>query len=419
MIGHNIKNNTFLLLSILFLCLFQDVITSFIPLFKYFDEILALIVVPIFIFNISKIIICNKKKLIINKINGTIFLFLGIYLIIGTISFIRNSNQPILALYGDLFLNCKFFFALYIGNIIGKSKTEFKKREITKFIITITIFFFILILINFFIPIFPTQGVRFGISLQKLFFSHSGNLASATILLFVMTLYVYENLKRPFFYILMQLFIILTTLRYKAIACAIIFLLIYFVKFIFKSKFKIYHFLIFVSIFIPISWNQILLYYGSKSMNTARGALTITSFKIANDLFPLGAGFGTYACYMTKLYYSSYYYKYELNDIQGLTPDSKYFSFFSDTFWPMVIGQTGYLGLVSYILIWYLILKEINKIKIMNTTTYLSCICVLIYLFIESTSSAAFVSPQAIPFAIWIAAIKTNTYINKKIYMIK
>ena len=210
----------------------------------------------------------------------------------------------------------------------------------------------------------------------------------------------------------MQLFIIVSTLRYKAIACAMVFLLIYYVKFLRKSSFKWYHWLIFAVAFGLFGWDQISLYYGVDALNTARGALTINSIRIARDLFPFGAGFGTYGSYMTRIYYSSYYYKYGLSAIWGLTPGSQDFSFVSDTFWPMVLGQTGYLGLICYLLMLICFVKQINKLKVVSKTAYISCFCILIYLFIESTSSSAFVSPQAIPFAVWIGAIKANNGSN-------
>lgn len=399
------QNKARLLIVILLVLIFQDFISSYIPLFKYFDEIFSLSAFLILIIEV----LSNHGKIRLKRDEKNLFVFWGGFILCGCISYWMNSSQPVIAFAGDLFLNSKFVLAFYVGNKIGKSSSKFNKQIIANSITIITALLFFALICNFFFRFFPTQEIRFGIPIQKLFFSHSGYLASCAILLFVITLYLYETITMPFVYIFMQLFIVVSTLRYKAIACAMVFLLIYYVKILRKSSFKWYHWLIFIFAFGLFGWDQIALYYGAGALNNARGALTINSIRIARNLFPFGAGFGTYGSYMTRIYYSSYYYKYGLSGIWGLTPNSQNFSFFSDTFWPMILGQTGYLGLICYLFMLVCFVKQINKLKVVSKTAYISCFCVLIYLFIESTSSSAFVSPQAIPFAVWIGAIKANT----------
>lgn len=80
----------------------------------------------------------------------------------------------------------------------------------------------------------------------------------------------------------------------------------------------------------------------------ARLALTVTSFEIAKDYFPLGAGWGQFGGQISRVEYSPLYYKYELYQIRGLEPADT--SFVTDTFWPWVLGETGIFGLASYVL---------------------------------------------------------------------
>jgi hypothetical protein len=79
----------------------------------------------------------------------------------------------------------------------------------------------------------------------------------------------------------------------------------------------------------------------------ARIALYRGSAEIGADYFPLGAGLGRYASWMSRVDYSPLYEEYGLSGIKGLTPDDPRFA--TDTFWPQILGETGVLGLVAYL----------------------------------------------------------------------
>lgn len=92
---------------------------------------------------------------------------------------------------------------------------------------------------------------------------------------------------------------------------------------------------------------------------------------------------------------------YGLNNIYGLQP--RYSIFVSDTFWPMIMGQFGIVGVCSYLLCIYYIFKNIqNEYKVANKYQYIAKFLALFYLIISSTSESAFVNPMAMPLAIII-----------------
>ena len=68
------------------------------------------------------------------------------------------------------------------------------------------------------------------------------------------------------------------------------------------------------------------------------------SLTIAGQLFPLGSGFATFGTYMSGEYYSPLYYEYGLNTVWGLWPSNP--TFVSDSFWPAILAQFGFIGLV-------------------------------------------------------------------------
>lgn len=86
----------------------------------------------------------------------------------------------------------------------------------------------------------------------------------------------------------------------------------------------------------------------TSSEGAAREKLYATGAQIATEDFPLGAGFGRFATYASRLYYSPVYQQYGLNEVWGLSKEFP--NFIDDTSWPGVIGETGWGGLTIYLL---------------------------------------------------------------------
>jgi len=194
----------------------------------------------------------------------------------------------------------------------------------------------------------------------------------------------------------------LSELMFTLAIIGVIFLVNHSNKKISISKFGV---LALVALFLV--WNQIEYYYIELN-DSARSQLTQKSIQIAKDYFPIGAGFGTYGSYMSAVSYSPLYSRYGLNKIYGLQSTNS--KFISDTFWPMIIGQFGFIGLICYALIIVCIFKNIQEDFDSNRKQlYLSKICCLLYLLISSTSESSFVHPVAIPLALII-----GIFSNKK-----
>jgi len=92
--------------------------------------------------------------------------------------------------------------------------------------------------------------------------------------------------------------------------------------------------------------------------NQARNVLYTTSFRIARDFFPLGSGLATFGGWISDLYYSPLYTKYGISSVYGLQKGG---NFITDTFWPYVIAQFGFIGASCYI--WILISLFYSTVK--------------------------------------------------------
>ena len=128
-------------------------------------------------------------------------------------------------------------------------------------------------------------------------------------------------------------------------------------------------------------------------MLVARNALYITSVDIAKDYFPFGAGFGRYGSWMSRVHYSPLYDKYDLSEIHGLSREKP--NFINDTFWPMVLGETGFIGFALYMTALILFMRTLYK-QIKNTKDkyikafQLGTLMVLIESLIESLASPVY-----------------------------
>lgn len=76
-----------------------------------------------------------------------------------------------------------------------------------------------------------------------------------------------------------------------------------------------------------------------------RVGLYAASLAIARDEAPLGAGVGRFGSHLSRADYSPVYQRYGLDQVRLLGPDDPGAA--TDAFWPMVLGETGIVGLAA------------------------------------------------------------------------
>ena len=304
----------------------------------------------------------------------------------------------------DMFLCLKFWLTLYVGkNILSQFSIEIYAKKIYKHVQLVTTIYAICYLADLKFHIFKAT-VRYGMRCTQLMYSHLTVLVACCVFLIGILLAIskYNPGWKKCFVVL--LFLMCSTLRSKAWGISIAIVLICYFVFYRKKKITIKTFLLFVPLVVVLAWDQIYYYFFSSIQgDSARYQLLIKSFDIMKDHFPIGSGFGTYASYYSGKYYSPLYSTYGLTGVHGLTRDNT--AFMSDSFWPMVIGQTGFIGVAAYGCALLRLLRQIQKVRITSTAFYASALSVLSYLLIASTAESAFVHPLAMPIAIWIGVI--------------
>lgn len=162
----------------------------------------------------------------------------------------------------------------------------------------------------------------------------------------------------------------------------------------------------FVFVFIAIGAliigaDQIQSYFLTPT--SARSLLTQYGFAIAFQCFPLGSGFATFATYMSGVYYSPLYYEYGLNNIWGLSP--AYPAFITDTFWPAVVAQFGFLGLAAFVVLLGSTFGSISADCRERGIRFMAYGTIPLYLLILSTSDASFFNFYGPFYALILGAI--------------
>jgi hypothetical protein len=87
----------------------------------------------------------------------------------------------------------------------------------------------------------------------------------------------------------------------------------------------------------------------SVATSAARTVLTVGSFDVAADHFPLGAGFGRYGSATAADNYSPEYVARGFPDVWGLGRGVENGRFLTDTEWPAIIGESGFLGTIAFV----------------------------------------------------------------------
>ena len=127
-----------------------------------------------------------------------------------------------------------------------------------------------------------------------------------------------------------------------------------------------------------------------------RMALYVASLAIARDYFPLGAGLGRFGSYMSGANYSPLYERYGLVDVHGLRPNDP--NAVSDTFWPMVLGELGPIGLAAFVAFVGLLLHRLWAVASRTPSLPLRALALgSLFVFVQglvaSLTAATYVAP--------------------------
>lgn len=126
---------------------------------------------------------------------------------------------------------------------------------------------------------------------------------------------------------------------------------------------------------------------------TPRLKLTAGSIALADSNFPLGEGLSTFGSVTSLMEYSSAYHLLGLSSEYGLGDDDA--MFILDTFWPMLLGEMGYLGTLFYAMALITLAAYLLKRRHHVTSSEVrfivfAALCLLVKSILESLSTPIF-----------------------------
>ena len=389
------------LISLFYFMIFQNVLENYFNIFGILDEAMSAAIVIIAIIyilsSIRKYVICKNNKKILVSVLALI--------IIGIIGNLKTDYQTMIPALKDAVCVFKGIITyVFIPLCLSNLNLDEYLTTMNNHLKFITGLVFLTVIANLLFDIFPYYEIRFGIKSQQIFFTHPTYLASFSVIIIILlsvNLREHEENKK---YIILMLLVLASTLRFKSIAFIPIYMYLYYIVFKKQRKLQLLDVGILCVLGGVFAISQVMEYFNNPDW--ARNVLTMNSLNIAKDNFPIGTGFGTYASWASGESYSNIYYDYNISTTWGISPD--FYEFIADTFWPMIIGQFGVLGLGIYIYILLRIYK--NIINNDNLDYYFGQILALLYLIILSIAEASFSGPIVVVYMALIAVLG-----NKKI----
>lgn len=380
--------NKITLTVFLYLILFQNPLESVSGVFANIDEAICIAMV---ISAIVKCIITRSINLDSKRINIILcIIFISMLGISGNLIYkyqlLKYAAKDAILMFKGLavYISVPLLFSNFkVDDYIGVLNIQLKVLSVATFILTVA---------NIIFKFLPSNEVRFGFPTQQLIFSHPTYLASCGILVIALLSVFMKEHKENWKYIVLMAMVVCATGRSKVIAFIAVYMYIFFIIVVKKRKLNRNDFIILIVLGSVFAVGQIISYLNH--IYWARSAVTVGSLNVAWDHFPIGTGFGTFGNWVSGENYSPVYYKYGLEVVPGLRPD--FYDFIADTFWPMILGQFGIMGLILFFIIVFNIYKGIEGNN--DLYNYFGQISLLMYMLILSLAEASFSGPIAVAY---------------------
>ncbi len=376
--------------------LFQVYLNKYISAAGYLDETVTVSLLACSLFSINGRRAGRTRTLSNMERYGlfSLAIVVVIGLLGGYVSAVQLNYRPILI---DIFACAKFPVALVSGMLIFQRKEDLFDILLgeIKLLLLIMIPF---ALINQFTDIGMRFDSRYGLYSFQFIFGHPASLTA--VMAGFEILLLAESKDNKLWLGLCWLFMVFS-LRSVAIAfAAFSFLVWLFCRN--KGRIGVGQVAAFVPVSFYFGWSHIQ-YYFLEVDGSARRKLLDTGVEVANRFFPLGSGFATFGSNITsqREYYSKLYYEYGLSGVQGLSIQNA--NFLSDSFWPIVFGQFGWIGGSLYaVSLCLILLGVINRLRARGASS-LPVVLAFCYLAMFSFSGSAFFHPCSVWLAVCIS----------------
>lgn len=321
---------------------------------SYVDECLCLVAFIYVLRLYIKGFLIKRDKTAIN--------LLIVCIVIGLISNVYSEIQrTFFSVLVDVIAETKVLWVYYAAKYYITNKVTILMAH--KFIGFAKIYFliaFICGIISQFVNIGMTESSRYGIEGFSYIFPMSFQYLAFSLVLIALMVTRIEMRYHKIYYIIAALSLMLAT-KSGPLLFGLLFLILsyYFYK---HKTLKLSTLIALVFLVLFVGTFQIETYLTNE--NAPRYLFFQYGGITANRFFPFGSGFATFGSDQAARDYSPLYYEYGFDYLYGMSPEDS--SFLSDTFWPTAIAQFGWIGFVSYCMIFINIFISIKRQAFLN-----------------------------------------------------
>ena len=355
---------------------------------SYFDEVVCLLAILYFLY----------KRSISSGYFGLVLVFVGLN---GVNSALSELQFDIVRFTLDCFLFLKpilfVMFLTSIGSRLFAGSSSFFTIVSRMYLVLA----FLFLPFHYVFPPIDYNDARFGINAYHFIASNAGDF---TNMLLITTLIASTKMSKrsTSIYSIIGIVLMLSTLRFKAfvlVAAYMIFLnnnitAIFFDYF--KRKYEEKKLFAFKNIFflapfgiviLAPGYSQFVAYFLSGD-TTPRLLLTLEGVNIFLENFPFGIGPGFYGSAASSMFYSPVYVDLGWSNHWGLgkSPET---NFLNDSFWPMVIAQYGFLGLMTTLAMYRKFIYSYLSFNTVHSFRY--SVITVISLFLSTLGSSIFI----------------------------
>lgn len=363
---------------VIVLLLYQSLLERIFIVFRYFDEILALVVL-----GYSLLCCIYNGKVKKNKYYITMFTCIFLYCFIGTVSSIMYHYQPFILTFSGAILSLKWFALMAGGCAIAKNKLTRRDYHDIKCGVYINI----AIMLLWEILTIRVIDLKYAL--------YAWDLCAKCVFIACIIFMEWDGDRKDYMAVGVTIFMLALSGKAKGYAAimVILFTLIWVIKK--KAKIEVMHLTIIGAIALTVAWDKISYYYiFGKKYDFSRYRLFRTAIDIANDYFPVGTGWSTYGSYFSVERYSPVYYLYGISEHRELGIESKLF--LCDNYLASVCAETGWIGMMAIFIFCVSIFLFIQKnfgIEREMINSYAAAFSILSYMVITTVEETGFAQP--------------------------
>lgn len=319
---------------------------------SYFDEGLALICM-----GYVTVLFLMRKLDAADQIS--VFLLFAV-IILGVISNILSKlAYTWFSVFVDVISETKFLWTLfafkyYITSTVYDELSR-KLRSISKWFCYLAGWFAI---VSQFVNLGMTENARYGIKSFNFIFPMSFQFLAVALVAIAVLSKSKDGRNNQMPYLAICVGLILATKSSPLLfSVMFVFLLIYFKR---RDQIKVRTLIFMAIVVLLLGAFQIQTYL--TNVNAPRYLFFYYGGITANTYFPFGSGFATFGSDQAARNYSRLYFQYGFNGLFGMNTEDG--SFLSDTFWPMAIGQFGWIGFILYVMVYVRFFISFKRMKL-------------------------------------------------------